>query len=59
MNLGTVQAALKDFSLAEESYLKALSLRKVYPDCWYNLGNLYLKTRDVGKAKSAFEKVSK
>ena len=55
MNLGTVQAALRDFEVAEKSYVKALSLRRSYPDCWYNLGNLYLKFAKAVKAKEAFD----
>lgn len=40
MNLGIVQATLKKYRLAEESYLMAVKHRRKYPDCYYNLGNL-------------------
>ena len=40
MNLGIVQALLKKYSEARASYLKALTHRRRYPDCYYNLGNL-------------------
>ncbi|CAM1296549.1 Uncharacterised protein g1588 [Pycnogonum litorale] len=40
MNLGIVQASLRKHYKAEQSYLIALSHRKHYPDCLYNLGNL-------------------
>lgn len=40
MNLGIVLAGLKHHSEAEASYFTALSYRKKYPDCYYNLGNL-------------------
>lgn len=40
MNLGIVQTALKKHSSAKRSYLTALTHRKRYPDCYYNLGNL-------------------
>ena len=42
MNLGIVEAALKDHRSAEASYAKAISLRRTYPDAHYNLGTLYL-----------------
>lgn len=40
MNLGIVQALLKKHSEARISYMTALSHRRKYPDCYYNLGNL-------------------
>jgi len=40
MNLGIVLAGLKRHSEAEASYFIALTYRKKYPDCYYNLGNL-------------------
>jgi len=40
MNLGIVQAGLKKYEDAEESYMTALTHRQKYPDCYYNLGNL-------------------
>lgn len=42
MNLGIVDAALKDHRSAEINYAKAISLRRTYPDAHYNLGTLYL-----------------
>lgn len=40
MNLGIVQALLKKHPEARLSYLTALTHRRKYPDCYYNLGNL-------------------
>ena len=40
MNLGIVKAGLKKSSEAERCYFTALTHRKKYPDCLYNLGNL-------------------
>jgi Flp pilus assembly protein TadD len=40
MNLGIVQALLRKHKEARVSYLTALSHRRKYPDCYYNLGNL-------------------
>lgn len=40
MNLGIVQALLKKHEEARKSYLSALTHRRRYPDCYYNLGNL-------------------
>ena len=40
MNLGIVQSLLRKYPEAEVSYLNALKLRRKYPDCQYNLGNL-------------------
>ncbi|XP_071838686.1 protein O-mannosyl-transferase TMTC4-like isoform X3 [Apostichopus japonicus] len=42
MNLGIVQASLKKYSQAQHSYEEALSHRRNYPDCYFNLGNLEL-----------------
>ena len=51
MNLGIVQANLKKYQEAEESYLKALNLKLgVFPDCLFNLGTMYLKLRQSKKA---------
>lgn len=44
MNLAIVQAALNKSQLAENNYMKALSHRRKYPDCYYNLGNLVRST---------------
>ncbi|CAH1782005.1 unnamed protein product [Owenia fusiformis] len=52
MNLGIVQAALKKNASSEVSYLNALKHRRRYPDCYYNLGNLYL---EVGKHQQAMD----
>ena len=40
MNLGIVEAALGKVTNAETSYQMALTHRRKYPDCYYNLGNL-------------------
>jgi tetratricopeptide (TPR) repeat protein len=40
MNLGIVEAELKKYSQAEDSYKTAIQHRHNYPDCYYNLGNL-------------------
>jgi tetratricopeptide (TPR) repeat protein len=40
MNLGIVQASLMKNESAERSYRTAISHRRKYPDCYYNLGNL-------------------
>ena len=51
MNLGIVQANLKKFHNAEQSYLEALNLKNgFYPDCLFNLGTLYLKLRQLENA---------
>jgi len=42
MNLAIVQAAQQQYSTAEQSYITALTYRRRYPDCLYNLGNLVL-----------------
>ena len=42
MNLGIVQALLKKYPEARNSYQTALTHRKKYPDCYYNLGNLVI-----------------
>ena len=54
MNLAIVEQALGNFDQSEKDYLKALSLRTVYPDCQFNLGNLYLKTKQDEKAEERF-----
>lgn len=40
MNLGIVLTNLNQLEEAEYCYLKAISHRNKYPDCYYNLGNL-------------------
>lgn len=40
MNLGIILTNLNQVDEAEECYLKAISFRNKYPDCYYNLGNL-------------------
>jgi protein O-mannosyl-transferase len=50
MNLGIVQAVLKEHQSAEKSYFKALSYRKNYANCFYNLGNLYIETKNFTSA---------
>ena len=54
MNLAITQQAQKNFLEAEQNYLKALELRTTYPDCEYNLGNLYLKTGQLDLAEMRF-----
>ena len=54
MNLAIVEQAQGDFDQSERDYLKALDLRAVYPDCQFNLGNLYLKTKQLEKAEFRF-----
>ncbi len=55
MNLGIVEASLGDFVSAERSYMQSLKHRRHCPDCYFNLGNLYLKTADNRHALAAFE----
>lgn len=40
MNLGIVLANTNRYDEALECYNYALTYRKKYPDCYYNLGNL-------------------
>ena len=47
MNLAIVQAAQQQYSTAEQSYKTALSYRRRYPDCLYNLGNLVSTCAEV------------
>lgn len=42
MNLGIVQAAQHRYDIALASYHKALTYRKRYATCHYNIGNLYI-----------------
>ena len=57
MNLGIVQSNLNKLDQAELSYLNALKWKRdIYPDCHFNLGNLYLKMQKESEAISAFEK---
>ena len=58
MNLGIVQAHLNNLYASEESYKKALSYRRIYPDCHFNLGTLYLKMNQLSLAEEAFKKVN-
>lgn len=43
MNLGIVLTNLNQLEEAEYCYLKAISYRSRYPDCYYNLGNLVIQ----------------
>ena len=47
------------FKQAEEDYLRALDLRRNYPDAEFNLGNLYLKTGKRDLAEQRFRLASK
>ena len=40
MNLGITLSSLKKYKESEQSYMKALTYRTKYPDCYYNLGVL-------------------
>jgi tetratricopeptide (TPR) repeat protein len=50
MNLGIVQAMLKEYNESETSYYKALFYKKNYPNCYYNLGNLYIELQNYSMA---------
>lgn len=50
MNLGIVLTNLNQLEEAEYCYLKAISHRNKYPDCYYNLGNLVMHL--IAKIKS-------
>merc|ERR1719219_1237068 len=52
MNLAIVEQARGQMEQAESHYLIALDLRPPYPDCVYNLGNLYLKTSRLIEAEA-------
>ncbi|XP_022669240.1 transmembrane and TPR repeat-containing protein 4-like [Varroa destructor] len=55
MNLGIVEAALKNFGQAELCYRKAIQHRNNrYPHCYFNLGNLYLEMQDHSRALTAY-----
>ncbi len=54
MNLGIVQTALKKYQQAEISYQTALKHRPFYPDCYFNLGNLYLEQGLLSQALAAW-----
>jgi len=54
MNLAIVLQATGQYMESEQMYLTALSLRKPYADCSFNLGNLYLKTGELDKAEDRF-----
>ena len=58
MNLAIVQQARAKHAQAEAHYLRALELRPLYPDCQFNLGNLYLKTRQLRRAEERFREAS-
>ncbi|XP_023230734.1 transmembrane and TPR repeat-containing protein 4-like [Centruroides sculpturatus] len=55
MNLGIVQSSKGKVIEAEQSYLTAINHRKHYPDCYYNLGNLYLEQKQYEKAYLAWK----
>lgn len=50
MNLGIVQAAMKNYNDALYSYKKALQHRKNYANCYYNMGNLYIDMKNSSMA---------
>ncbi|OQR71624.1 transmembrane and TPR repeat-containing protein 4-like [Tropilaelaps mercedesae] len=55
MNLGIVEAALKNYARAESSYRTAIHHRNnQYPHCYFNLGNLYLEMQDHVRALTAY-----
>ena len=54
MNLAIVEANLGQHKSAESSYLRAISLRRIYPDAHFNLGTLYLKLGLKEKALEEF-----
>lgn len=54
-NLGNAYAALGRVAPAISSYLEALKLKCDYGECWKNLGNCYIKTRDASEAMRCFK----
>lgn len=50
MNLGIVQAAMKNYKDALSSYKMALLYRKNYANCYYNIGNLYIDMNNSSMA---------
>ncbi|KAL3846955.1 hypothetical protein ACJMK2_017895 [Sinanodonta woodiana] len=59
MNLGIVKASLKKFQESERCYLTAIKHRRKYPDCYYNLGNLYLEQKLHAEALQAWVNATK
>lgn len=54
MNLGIVEAALRNPTAAESHYKTALRMRPNSADTYFNLGNLYLSEKRYSEAKSAW-----
>ncbi|GFN94614.1 transmembrane and tpr repeat-containing protein 4 [Plakobranchus ocellatus] len=59
MNRGIVKAALGKHVEAEYSYKQGLRCRKNYPDCYYNLGNLYVEMKRSQDALEAFHNATR
>ncbi|HEX9023106.1 MAG TPA: tetratricopeptide repeat protein [Geobacteraceae bacterium] len=57
LNLGRVYFALDKLDLAIEEYRKAIELNRDYANAYYNLGMVYLKTKDNHAAMTAFQEV--
>ena len=57
--LGASNAALKKFSLAIESYKKAIKIKPDYADAYYNMGNALHEKGDLDRAIESFQRVIK
>ncbi|CAL8144135.1 unnamed protein product [Orchesella dallaii] len=57
MNLGIILST-SNKSEALSCYINALKFRKAYPDCEYNLGNLYLDMGDKEMALKAWQRAT-
>lgn len=55
-NLGVAYLAMKDFKKAEENFLLATKLNPRYALAYFNLATLYLRSGDMAKSASFFEK---
>jgi len=56
MNFAIVLQHMGKYEEAEHHYVQALNLRQPYPDCTFNLGNLYLKMKNYSGAEVYFRR---
>lgn len=50
-NLGAVYLTEQKYDLAEREFLRAVSLKKDFPEALYNLGNLYYAIHKINRAE--------
>jgi tetratricopeptide (TPR) repeat protein len=55
--VGVARAGTADFKRSLKAYQRAVELDSKYVQAWFNLGSMYLRNRDLVKARAAWQEV--